>query len=320
MGMGFLWPLALLGLLVIPWAVWLYRRNLERQSEAVVYHPDLAVLARAGSRGSRFGRYIPAGLYALALSVGVVALARPTAPLPVPDNKTTVMMALDVSLSMRADDIKPTRFEAAKDAAKIFVRQLPQGMKVGLVSFAGYAVQDVAPTNDHDQILQAIDTLSLGRGTAIGKGLIESVRALPGRAETDQKSDKLPPAAIVLLTDGRNNRPPDPSEGASLARDMQVKVYTVGLGTEEGFLRQEGGIGGFTVGFDPETLKSIAETTGGSYFEARSAGQLSSIYTKLGRSIGWTTKPGEVTGLLSAVAGVLLFGSLLVAQLSRRVL
>ena len=320
MGVAFLWPWALLGLLLIPVAVWLYRHNLERHSEAVVLHPDLEVLGKAGARGSRFARFIPAILFVDALAVGILGLARPTAPLPVPDNKTTIMMAIDVSLSMNATDILPTRFQAAQDAARIFVRQLPAGTKIGLVSFAGYSTLDAAPTADHDQILQAIDNLTLGRGTAIGKGIIEAVRALPARGEGDPKIDNLPPAAVVLLTDGRNNRPPDPQEGAALARDLKVKVYTVGLGTEGGYLNLGENGGGFMVGFDPETLRSIARTTGGDYFEARSAGQLSSIYKGLGRSIGWTTKPGEVTGILSAIAGLFLFASLLASQLSRRVL
>lgn len=320
MGVAFLWPWALLGLLILPVAIWLYRRNLERHSEAVVLHPDLEVLARAGSKGSGFARFIPAILFVDALAVGILGLARPTAPLPVPDNKTTIMMAIDVSLSMNADDIAPTRYQAAQEAAKLFVRQLPAGTKVGLVSFAGYATLDAPPTADHDQIVQAIDDLTLGRGTAIGKGLIESVRALPARGESDPKTDNLPPAAIVLLTDGRNNRPPDPQEGAALARDLKVKVYTVGLGTEGGYLNLGENGGGFMVGFDPETLRAIARTTGGQYFEARSAGQLTSIYRGLGRSIGWTTKPGEVTGILSAIAGLFLFASLLASQVSRRVL
>jgi Ca-activated chloride channel homolog len=321
MGVAFLWPFALLGLLILPVAVWLYRRNLERHSESVVLHPDFEVLAKAGSKGSGFTRFIPAILFIDALAVGILGLARPTAPLPVPDNKTTIMMAIDVSLSMNATDIAPTRYQAAQEAAKLFVKQLPAGTKVGLVSFAGYATLDAPPTTDHDQILQAIDGLTLGRGTAIGKGLIESVRALPARAEKDPKTDNLPPAAIVLLTDGRNNRPPDPQEGAALARDLKVKVYTVGLGTEGGYLNLgENGGGGFMVGFDPETLRAISNTTGGQYFEARSAGQLSSIYRGLGRSIGWTTKPGEVTGLMTAIAGLFLFGSLLASQITRRVL
>lgn len=320
MGVAFLWPWALLGLLLIPIAVWAYRRNLERHSEAVVLHPDFEVLSRAGSRGGGFTRFIPAILFVDALAVGILGLARPTAPLPVPDNKTTIMMAIDVSLSMNATDIAPTRFQAAQEAARIFVRQLPVGTKVGLVSFAGYATLDAPPTADHDQILQAIDDQTLGRGTAIGKGIIESVHALPARGENDPKTENLPPAAIVLLTDGRNNRPPDPQEGAALARDQKVKVYTVGLGTEGGYLNLGENGGGFMVGFDPETLRNIAQTTGGQYFEARSAGQLSSIYKGLGRSIGWTTKPGEVTGILSAIAGLFLFASLLASQLSRRVL
>jgi Ca-activated chloride channel homolog len=322
LGVGFSWPFALLALLALPVLAWWYRRNLERPSEAVAMHPDLELLVRASaSSGFSWRRVLPAVLYLGALALGLVALARPTAPLPVPDNKTTIMLSIDVSLSMNADDIAPNRFKAAQEAAKIFVKQLPKGTKIGLVSFAGYSLLNQTPTTDFDAVIRAIDDLELGRGTAIGAGILEALHALPGRGEKDPKSANLPPAAIVLLTDGRSNRPPPPLEAAQTARNAQVKVYTVGLGTENGFLApNEMGIGGFTVGFDSETLKEIARITGGQYFEARSASQLSSIYKGLGRSIGWTTKPGEVTGVAAALAGLVLFASLLVGQVSRRVI
>jgi Ca-activated chloride channel homolog len=320
---GFSWPFALLALLALPVLAWWYSKNLERPSEAVVMHPDLELLLRASaSGGSSWRRVLPAVLYLAALALGVVALARPTAPLPVPDNKTTIMLSIDVSLSMNADDIAPNRFRAAQEAAKIFVKQLPKGTKIGLVSFAGYSLLNQTPTTDFDAVIRAIDDLDLGRGTAIGAGILEALRALPGRGVNDDpKAANLPPAAIVLLTDGRSNRPPPPVDAAEAAKASQVKVYTVGLGTENGFLApNEMGIGGFTVGFDSETLKEIARITGGQYFEARSAGQLSSIYKGLGRSIGWTTKPGEVTGVAAVLASLVLFASLVAGQVSRRVI
>jgi Ca-activated chloride channel homolog len=315
---GFIWPVQLIVLLVIPLLAFLYRRSVHRPAEAVVYHPDAEFLSAVSKSRFSLRRELPVVLYLVAVGLGVTALARPTAPIPVPDNRTTIMLALDVSLSMEADDIKPTRFEAAKDAAKVFIKQLPAGTKIGLASFAGFAAVNVSPTADHDEILKAIDELSLGRGTAIGAGLLEAVRALPDRA-TETLPKNPAPAAIVLLTDGRNNRPPEPEEGAAEARAKQVPVYTVGLGTENGVINFEGNQT-MMVGFDPETLRNISSTTGGQYFEARSAGQLTSIYARLGRQIGWTSKPGEVTGVVAAIAGLLLFAAIAVGERSRRVI
>ncbi|MEY4529879.1 MAG: hypothetical protein RLZZ156_600 [Deinococcota bacterium] len=317
--MSFTWIWLLLALLVIPVLAYLYLRNQARPAESVVLHPDAEFLQRIAQKRFSKGRDIPTLVFLLAIGMSVVALARPNAPVPVPDNKTTIMLTLDVSLSMDAKDITPTRFIAAQEAARLFIKQLPKGTKIGLASFAGYAAINVNPTADHEEVLKAIDELSMGRGTAIGAGIRESVSALPGRnADGQTKPEKnAPPVAVVLLTDGRNNREPDPIEMASMARDQQVKIYTVGLGTESGSINLESG--GFRVGFDPETLKTIAKTTGGDYFEARSAGQLNAVYKNLGRSIGWTTRPGEVTHLAAALAGILLFVSLATGELNRRV-
>jgi Ca-activated chloride channel homolog len=317
--MSFTWTWLLLALLVIPVLAYFYLRNQARPAESVVLHPDAEFLQRIAKKRFSKGRDIPTLVFLLAIGLSVVALARPNAPVPVPDNKTTIMLALDVSLSMDAKDITPTRFIAAQEAARLFIKQLPKGTKIGLASFAGYAAININPTADHDEVLKAIDELSLGRGTAIGAGIRESVSALPGRnADGQTKPDKNPPpVAVVLLTDGRNNREPDPIEMASMARDQQVKIYTVGLGTESGSINLESG--GFRVGFDPETLITIAKTTGGQYFEAKSAGQLNAVYKNLGRSIGWTTRPGEVTHLAAALAGIFLLVSLATGELNRRV-
>jgi Ca-activated chloride channel homolog len=317
--MSFTWTWLLLALLLLPVLAFVYFRVQSRPAESVVLHPDAEFLAQLSKRRFSKGRDLPTLLFLLAFGFGIVALARPNAPVPVPDNRTTIVLAIDVSLSMDAKDIAPTRFVAAQEAARVFIKQLPKGTKIGLVSFAGYAAVNILPTAEHSEVLKVIDDLSLGRGTAIGAGIRESVGALPGRSNDGQtKPEKNPPpVAVVLLTDGRNNREPDPIEMAAIARDQQVKVYTVGLGTQEGSINLENG--GFRVGFDPETLKQIAQTTGGQYFEARSAGQLEAVYKSLGRSIGWTTRPGEVTHLAAALAGIFLFISLAAGELNRRV-
>lgn len=326
--MSFLWPWVLAALLIVPLLIWAYRRGLRGEAGVAALHPDLRLLAGANTRPRPLRRHLPAALYLSSVALAIVALARPTAPLPFPDDRTTVILSVDVSLSMNARDIQPSRVEAAQEAARDFVRSLPPSARVGLVSFAGYAVLNTPPTTEHRTVLAAIDALELGRGTAIGAGLTEAVRALPGRAETDEPASNLPPAAVVLLSDGRNNRLPEPQEAAALAKTLGVKVYTVGLGTEEGTLslRQDfGGFGNFgggsfVAGFDAEALMAIAETTGGRYFEARSAGELRSVYRDLGRSLGWTIRPREVSGFVGALAGLLLLGSLAASErLTRRI-
>ncbi|AFZ69178.1 VWA domain-containing protein [Deinococcus peraridilitoris] len=318
--MSFLWPWALLALLLLPVLVTLYLRGLSRGAKTVALHPDFHLLAQAGGHKRPVRRHLPALLYLGALATALLAVARPVAPLPMPDNRTTIMLSMDVSLSMDANDIEPTRFAAAQEAARNFVRSLPRGTRVGLASFAGYSVLNAPPSSDHERVLQAIDRLELGRGTAIGAGLLEALRALPNRTE-GAPADR-PPAAIVLLSDGRNNREPDPLETAMLARDLEVSVYTVGLGTQEGTLSfGRGEYGRFQAGFDAETLQAIARMTGGRYYEARSAGELSGIYRSLGQSLGWTVEPREVSGVVTALAALLLIASLLASErFNRRIL
>lgn len=318
--MSFLWMGALAALALLPVLVWVYLRALRGNAASAALHPDLRLLAQATAAPRPLRRHLPALLYLAAIAVALLALARPTAPLPLPDNRTTIMLSLDVSGSMRADDIAPTRFEAMQEAARAFVRALPEGARVGLATFSGYAVLNTPPTTEHEEVLAAIDTLSMNRGTAIGDGLMEAVRALPGRGEKDKLAPaELPPAAIVLLSDGRSNRGMDPTEAAQEAKKLAVKVYTVGLGTQDGQLEFSGQYRTWA-GFDEEALKGIATATGGRYYAARSAGQLNTIYRDLGRSLGWTIRPREVTGFLTALAALLVLGSFFASErLARRV-
>ena len=319
--MSFTWPWALLALLMLPLLVWLYLRGLGRPAQLAALHPDLQLLAQASARPRPLRRHLPALLYLLALTLALLALARPNAPLPLPDNRTTIMLAIDVSQSMNATDILPDRISAAQRAARSFLRALPDGLPVGLATFAGYSVLNTPPTTDHAQVLDAVDGFNLARGTAIGSGLLEALHALPGHAENAPKNAGTPPpAAIVLLSDGRNNRGIDPLEAAAQVKAAGVKVYTVGLGTEASNALDGQG-GWYGLGFDADTLKAIAKTTGGRYYEAGSAGRLDSIYRELGRSLGWTLKPREVSGFVAALAGLLLLGSLAAGErLNRRLL
>ncbi|GBF07776.1 Mg-chelatase subunit ChlD [Deinococcus aerius] len=319
--MTFLWPWALAALALLPLFVWLYLRGLGRPARVAALHPDLRLLAQASARPRPLRRHLPALLYLGALTLTLFALARPTAPLPLPDNRTSIMLAIDVSRSMEVQDIEPSRFVAAQEAARRFVRALPSGARVGLVSFSGDAVLHTPPTSRHDRVFAAIDSLTVAPRTAIGDGLRTALQALPGRdAKAAANAQDRPPAAIVLLSDGRNNTGSDPLEVAAQAKKLGVKVYTVGLGTVGGDLRSNRW-NSFQGGFDADTLKGIATATGGHYSEARSASQLSSIYRELGRSLGWTVQAREVSGFLAALAGLVLLGSLGVSELvTRRIL
>lgn len=320
--MTFLWPatLALYGL--VPLLIGAYIWMLRRPARVRVRYSTLDLVRQAAAAGKPWRRHVPATLYLLTLCAVIFTAARPMAPVPVPDNRTVIMLSMDVSRSMMAHDVVPTRIEAAKKAAVQFVRALPRGAKVGLVSFSSYATLVTPPTDDHDRVVQAINSLSLEFATAIGDGLLEAVYALPGRVRPENSggpvmppmgplpgSERLPPATVVLLSDGQSNRGTPPEDAAVVARQQRVKVYTVGLGSPEGTFLELGGRSIF-VRLDEETLKEIAQVTGGTYQRVSSTGELSRVYTRLGRSIGWERKPTEVSGLASVVVAVLFLATM----------
>ncbi|GIW38754.1 MAG: membrane protein [Meiothermus sp.] len=313
--MGFEFPLLLLLLLLLPLLAWAYgRRVQEGRSSGHVLYPGLAQLARLSE--PRWKRHLSAVLYGLALALAIAALARPQAMLPVPDPTATVIVTIDISLSMRAQDIQPTRFEAAKQEAKNFVRSLPDGIKVGLVSFAGYATLEAEPTADHQRVIDQIELLQMARRTAIGDGLLESLRAIP----KDENGKPLGPSTVVLLSDGRTNSGVDPMEVAPFAKDMGVVVHTIGLGRRSNPDDPDQQWGGYWMQFDEETLRAIAEATGGQYYAAGSAEALRQAYRNLGRMVGWKPQRTEISGMFGLLAGVLLASSLLLANLRRQVI
>jgi len=327
---SFLWSWALLLYLLVPLLVAAYLWMLRRPPRERVRYSSLELAARAAAAGGRWRRHVPAALYLLTLSGVVFTVARPVAPVPVPDNRTAVMLSIDVSRSMMAHDVVPTRLDAAKKAAIEFVRNLPRGAKVGLVSFSSYATLVTPPIEDHERVIQAISSLNLEFATAIGDGLLEAVYALPGRQRPDSAAvpgepgvapappasvvEHLPPATVVLLSDGQSNRGTPPEDAATVARQWRVKVYTVGLGSPDGTFLELGGRSIF-VRLDEETLKEIAEVTGGAYWRVASAGELSRVYTRLGRSIGWERRPVEVSGLSAVAVAALFVGTLGVSLL-----
>ncbi|RIH87691.1 cobaltochelatase subunit [Meiothermus luteus] len=306
-------------LLVVPALVWVYwRRVREGQASAYALYPGLSPLVRAAE--PRWKRHLGAGLYGLALLLALLALARPQAVIPAPDSLATVIVTIDVSLSMRAQDIHPDRITVAKREAQNFVRSLPDGIKVGLVSFAGYATIEAEPTADHERVVEQIELLQLARRTAIGEGILESLRAIP----KDERGKPLGPSTVVLLSDGRNNTGIEPLEAAAFAQEMGVVVHTIGLGRrgEPSAPPSSGewwGWGGYWMQFDEETLRAIAQSTGGQYHAAESAEALRQAYRNLSRVVGWRPQRTEVSGLFGLAAGLLLASSLLVAQWRRGV-
>ena len=270
------------------------------------------------ARGGRsLARHVPAALFGAAIALLLVASARPSARLPMPAQTGTVILAMDVSGSMRAADVAPTRLGAAQAAARDFVNDLPPGIRIGVVAFSTEARLVQPPVAGREQIMRAIDSLQAQEGTAIGSGIIESLKALlpgapqdPGLALRVSAPAAWPAAAradaataVILLTDGQNSHGPDPMEAARLAARLGVRVYTVAVGTAWGQIREEGGWR-TPVGIDREGLKEIAELTGAEHFYASSAWRLQKIYERLGRKVVLARVRTEITALLCALAAL----------------
>lgn len=313
----FIWPGVLWGLLLVPLVLASYVRLRRQGRRVAVLHSNTAIAALAQVQGRRITRHLPPVLLLLALTAAVLAAARPVLVLPLPANRAAIILAIDSSGSMRSQDIQPSRLDAAKEAAKSFVRTLPRRVRVGLVMFGGYAQLVVPPTTERERLLEAIDALFFIRRTAIGEGLLEAVAALPERSRPAPDGSLPPPAGprppgiVILLSDGRSNTGIDPLEAAQIARRQEVTVYTVGVGqpyTPDNVWTLGGSL-------DEETLKEIARITGGTYHHASSVEGLRDIYQKLARAVGWERRPQEVGALGSALAAGALIGSLILSLL-----
>lgn len=309
--MSFQAPHLLLALLLLPLLAWVYWQVVRREArEGYGLLPGLEPWRQATAHGRNPRRYLPLGLYGLTLLLGLLALARPQAVIPLPDESAGIVLTIDVSGSMRAQDIAPTRMEAAKAAAKDFVERLPEGIKVGLVSFAGYAVLNAPLTSNHAEVLEQISYLERRPNTAIGEGLMESLRAFP----LGEDGKVLGSGTVILLSDGQNRTGIEPEEAAKEAARLGVTVHTIGVGR----------VGGFDpsipfAGFDEAELRGIADITGGRYFAVGSAERLMEVYRELQRQTVWKPQRTEVTAVFSLLAGALLASSLLLASWSRRV-
>jgi Ca-activated chloride channel family protein len=286
--------LALLALPAAGLAYVAYRRKVARHS---VPFPDIDLLVVAAQRG-RLRRFIPIGLAGLSLTGFLFALARPEVSRSVPKEQATIMLAIDTSGSMSADDVTPYRLRAAQDAALKFAERVPRQYKVGLVSFAGSAATLVTPTTDRAAFSAAVQTLRADGATAIGEAIFASLDAI---RTTQPGATTFKSARILLLSDGENTVGRTPELAAQAARAADVPIATVALGTPDGILPN-----GRAVPPNPAALKALAESTGAASYESRNADALSAVYEKLGSIIGTQKVLDEVTAWPAGIAALLL--------------
>ena len=309
--MTFQAPWWLLGLLAVVALVALYVVLQLRRKAYAARFTNVALLGTLVPRRPGWRRHLAFGLVALGLAALVVSLAVPSTEVRVPRERATVVMAVDVSLSMQATDIEPSRFEAMQVAAKQFVDVLPERINLGLVSFAGTATTVVTPTTDRGQVSTAIDNLELAESTAIGEAVFTSLTAIENfQSSLDADGEEVPPARIVLLSDGYNTVGRPDTQAVEAALGAGIPVSTIAFGTDYGTLDLDGER--VPVPVDRATLEEIADQTGGSYSEAASAAELEEVYQDLGSQIGYTTEPRDVShwfvrgGVLFALLGVVL--------------
>jgi Ca-activated chloride channel family protein len=338
--MTFIWPQALWLLLALPVLVFLYLKGFRRRAKLLERYPALMQAQRPRTWLDRVNRIVPASLFFMGLAVLIVALARPAATITLASQRGTLIMAMDVSGSMRADDVNPTRITAAQVAAKEFVKDRPHAVKIGLVAFSGGAFVVQAPTADNQDLNDAIDTLRPERMTAIGSAVLTSLQVLfpdqrfdtmlPGfggdefylgtsldnqrkKPEQTKRPPPVPPgsyrsAAIILMTDGKSTLGPDPVEAARIASNYGVRVFTIGFGTANGQITLWGDRV-MRVRLDEDTLKTMAKITGAQYFHAKTEAELAKIYKLLNTKLQAETTLEEITSFFVMGATLLLAAS-----------
>jgi Ca-activated chloride channel homolog len=309
--MTFQAPWWLVALLAVVALVGLYVLLQLRRTAYAARFTNVALLGSLVPKRPGWRRHLAFGVLALGLAALVLSLAVPSTEVRVPRERATVVMAVDVSLSMQARDVEPTRFEAMQTAATAFVDVLPERINLGLVSFAGTATTLVPPTTDRAQVNGAIQSLHLAESTAMGEAVFASLTAIETfQASLDAPTEDLPPARIVLLSDGYKTVGRDVTQAIDAARAAGVPVSTIAFGTDYGTLDLDGET--VPVPVDRATLEDLADQTGGSYSEAASASELEDVYADLGSQIGYTTEPKDISswfvraGVLLALVGAAL--------------
>ena len=323
--MTFAWPELLWAMLVLPMLLAAYVYVLRRRKKLALRYASLAIVRDAMGVGNRIKRHIPPLLFFVALAAMLLALARPQATITLPTQHETVILAMDISGSMRATDVEPNRLVAAQNAAKQFVAEQPENVRIGVVAFAGTATVAQAPTRNREDVVAAIDRFQLQRATAIGSAIIVSLATIfpnegidvgeltYGNPKKNEKSTApthkpVPPgsyasAVIILLTDGQRTTGPDSIQAAKMAAERGVRIYTVGVGTPDGKII---GFEGWSmrVRLDEETLKAVADITRGEYFYAGNAVDLKKVYQALNAKLVLERKKTEVTALFAGLAAL----------------
>jgi Ca-activated chloride channel homolog len=335
--MTFLWPEGLYGLALAPLMVGIYFMILQQRKKAALAYSNFALVKAALGKSTGWRRHVPPLLLLLAFIVMLLAMARPAAVVTLPSQHETVILAIDVSGSMRADDVKPTRLAAAQAAARAFLKETPSSTRIGIVAFAGSAALVQPPTRNRDDVLQAIEQLQLQNATAVGSGILVSLKALFPDQDFEVRSQGMragigsaaaggsrtlgappkpdikpvPPgsyksAVVILLTDGQTTTGPDPVDAARLAAERGVRVFTVGVGTPDGqILTGEGW--SIRVRLDEDALKVIADMTRAEYFFAGNAPDLKKVYEGLNSKLVLERKQTEITALFTGIAASLTF-------------
>lgn len=327
-GLTFLWPTLLWGLVAVPVLVLLYVWLMRRRKKTTLRYANLSLVKEAMGKRSAWRRHVPPVLMLTAITALLLAAARPAAVVSLPSQEETIVLAIDVSGSMRAADVLPDRITAAKEAAKAFVTELPRSVRIAVVQFAGTAAVVQPPTLSRDDVVAALERFQLQRGTATGSGLLLSLATIFPDAGIDLAditgqrdmppgpNDKpkpeftpVPPgsfqsAAIIMLTDGQRTTGPDPMDAAKMAADRGVRVYTVGVGTKDG---ETIGFEGWSmrVRLDEDTLKNIAQMTRAEYFYAGTAADLKKVYQSLSTRLIVEKKETEISALLAALGALL---------------
>jgi Ca-activated chloride channel homolog len=329
--MSFLWPQFLWLMLALPLLLLGYAWLLRRRRKVAVRFSSLGVV-RAAAEGRNWRRHVPPAVLLLAFALLLFSAARPSAKVPLPWSRSTVMLAIDVSLSMRVNDVKPTRLAAAQEAAKLFLRDLPREIEVGLVTFAGSSHVAQRATVDRNSLVTAIDGFQMQYGTAVGNAIVHSLSELfpdqgidmgemtfGSKRAARSLDDKVKPpprqvapvlpgsyesAAIILLSDGRRTTGIDTLQAAKMAADRGVRIYVVGLGVANGTATLPEGMSIY-LQLDEPTLREVARMTGGEYHHAGTAEKLRSVYENLGSRMAVQARETELTGLLAMIAAVL---------------
>jgi Ca-activated chloride channel family protein len=342
--MSFAWPLALVSLLVVPLIVGVYWWLLRRRRRQAVRYSSVALLRSVLPRRKRWQRHLPIALVLASLVALGLAAGRPHMERNVPFARTSIILALDVSGSMCSTDVEPNRLAVAQEATREFVEDQPDDIRMGLVVFSGFAELAVPPTTEREELMATIDSVTTGRGTAIGSAMLKGLDAIaevnpavqpvgdvyalddapvaetPPGGET-RRSDDYVPDIIVLLTDGRNTRGIEPLDAVPHAVERRVRVYTIGFGTTEpadlsctreqlggqvfgGGFAGFGGFGGARIA-DTPTLVAVAKQTGGTYHAAEDAGQLREVFAELPKEVATQRQKTEVTWMLAALGALL---------------